>query len=51
MAKFYDGAESKEFERKLKVLFRSVHREKPESSRSVSIDIRKEYLRADCYPI
>lgn len=36
MAKFYDGAESKQLERQLRKLFGAVHREKPESSRSVS---------------
>jgi 23S rRNA U2552 (ribose-2'-O)-methylase RlmE/FtsJ len=37
VCKFYQGAEDKELERQLKLLFKSVHREKPESSRSVSI--------------
>ncbi|TVY81504.1 rRNA methyltransferase [Lachnellula suecica] len=36
VAKFYDGAESKQLERQLKKLFGAVHREKPESSRSES---------------
>jgi hypothetical protein len=36
VCKFYQGAEDKEFERQLRVLFKAVHREKPESSRSVS---------------
>jgi 21S rRNA (uridine2791-2'-O)-methyltransferase len=37
VAKFYDGAESKQLERQLRKLFGAVHREKPESSRSVSV--------------
>jgi len=36
VAKFYDGAESKQLEMRLKKLFGAVHREKPESSRSES---------------
>jgi len=36
VCKFYQGAEDKAFEAKLKKMFRKVHREKPESSRSVS---------------
>jgi len=36
LCKFYQGPEDKEFETKLKRLFTKVHREKPESSRSVS---------------
>ncbi|TVY40072.1 rRNA methyltransferase 2, mitochondrial [Lachnellula subtilissima] len=36
IAKFYDGAESKELEMQLRKLFGAVHREKPESSRSES---------------
>ncbi|KAI9732851.1 MAG: 2' O-ribose methyltransferase [Cirrosporium novae-zelandiae] len=36
ICKFYQGAEDKSFERRLKKLFRSVHREKPEGSRSDS---------------
>ncbi|TVY58809.1 rRNA methyltransferase 2, mitochondrial, partial [Lachnellula cervina] len=36
VAKFYDGAESKELEMQLRKLFGAVHREKPESSRSES---------------
>ena len=36
MCKFYQGAEDKELEGKLKELFKKVNREKPESSRSVS---------------
>lgn len=35
VCKFYQGAEDKAFETKLKKMFRKVHREKPESSRSV----------------
>lgn len=37
LCKFYQGAEDKAFEMRLKKLFEKVHREKPESSRSVSI--------------
>jgi hypothetical protein len=36
LCKFYQGAEEKAFETKLKRLFTKVHREKPDSSRSVS---------------
>jgi 21S rRNA (uridine2791-2'-O)-methyltransferase len=36
LCKFYQGPEDKEFETKLRRLFTKVHREKPESSRSVS---------------
>ncbi|KAF2200461.1 FtsJ-domain-containing protein [Delitschia confertaspora ATCC 74209] len=36
LCKFYQGAEDKEFEKKLRKLFQKVHREKPESSRSDS---------------
>ena len=36
VCKFYQGADDKAFEAKLKKMFRKVHREKPESSRSVS---------------
>lgn len=35
MCKFYQGAEDKQLELRLKDMFVSVHREKPESSRSV----------------
>ena len=35
VCKFYQGAEDKALERRLKTLFARVHREKPESSRSV----------------
>lgn len=35
VAKFYQGAEDKKLEQRLKKLFAKVHREKPESSRSV----------------
>ena len=37
VCKFYQGAEDKGFEARLKALFTKVHREKPESSRSVSL--------------
>ena len=36
MCKFYQGSEDKALELRLKSLFARVHREKPESSRSVS---------------
>ncbi|CCF40157.1 ribosomal RNA methyltransferase MRM2 [Colletotrichum higginsianum] len=36
VCKFYQGSEDKAFEKKLKVLFAKVFREKPESSRSDS---------------
>lgn len=35
VCKFYQGAEDKRFETLLKKMFARVHREKPESSRSV----------------
>lgn len=35
LCKFYQGSEEKAFETKLKRLFAKVHREKPDSSRSV----------------
>lgn len=36
ICKFYQGSEDRELEAQLKKMFKSVHREKPESSRSVS---------------
>lgn len=36
VCKFYQGSEDKAFENLLKQMFAKVHREKPESSRSVS---------------
>ncbi len=36
VCKFYQGAEDKDLEMQLKTIFKVVHREKPESSRSVS---------------
>jgi 21S rRNA (uridine2791-2'-O)-methyltransferase len=36
VCKFYQGSEDKQLESQLKKLFAVVHREKPESSRSVS---------------
>lgn len=38
VCKFYMGARDKELEKQLRLLFAEVHREKPESSRSVSLD-------------
>jgi 21S rRNA (uridine2791-2'-O)-methyltransferase len=35
VCKFYQGSEDKDFEKKLKMLFTKVFREKPESSRKV----------------
>lgn len=35
ICKFYQGAEDKALEKQLKALFKKVHREKPEASRSV----------------
>jgi 23S rRNA U2552 (ribose-2'-O)-methylase RlmE/FtsJ len=35
VCKFYQGAEDKDLEKQLKLLFHKVHRIKPESSRSV----------------
>lgn len=37
MCKFYQGAEDKDLEAQLRKLFGAVHREKPESSRSVGV--------------
>lgn len=36
VCKFYQGSEDKLLERKLKMMFAKVHREKPEASRTVS---------------
>lgn len=37
VCKFYQGSEEKGLELQLKTLFAKVHREKPESSRSVKV--------------
>lgn len=37
VCKFYQGSEEKALEARLKTLFSKVHREKPESSRTVGI--------------
>ena len=37
LCKFYAGAEDNALEKKLKRLFEKVHREKPDSSRNVSM--------------
>jgi hypothetical protein len=37
VCKFYQGVEDKTLEKRLKALFGKVHREKPESSRSVGL--------------
>ena len=39
VCKFYQGAEDKEFEAQLRKIFGALHREKPESSRSVGLFI------------
>jgi 21S rRNA (uridine2791-2'-O)-methyltransferase len=41
VCKFYQGAEDKQLEAQLRKLFGAVHREKPESSRSVSVPWRE----------
>lgn len=41
VCKFYQGAEDKALEKSLKALFHKVHREKPESSRSVGCNIHQ----------
>ncbi|KAJ6443448.1 FtsJ-like methyltransferase [Purpureocillium lavendulum] len=43
ICKFYQGAEDKELEKRLRGLFAKVHREKPESSRSVGFPIPLPY--------
>lgn len=43
VCKFYQGAEDKALEQELKRMFTKVHREKPESSRSVSDSIQIEH--------
>ena len=43
VCKFYQGAEDKRLEAQLKILFAKVHREKPESSRTVSHTVRKTH--------
>lgn len=35
VCKYYQGAEAKDLEKRLRKMFEKVHREKPESSRSV----------------
>jgi len=56
VCKFYQGGEDKALEAQLKKLFSSVHREKPESSRSeskeayfVALRRRKAVDRADIF--
>lgn len=44
LCKFYQGSEDKALETRLKRLFAKVHREKPDSSRSV----RHPNLRLEC---
>jgi 21S rRNA (uridine2791-2'-O)-methyltransferase len=39
VCKFYQGAEDKDLEKQLKTMFRTVHREKPESSRAVCLPL------------
>jgi 21S rRNA (uridine2791-2'-O)-methyltransferase len=45
VCKFYQGAEEKALEKRLKRLFAKVHREKPESSRSVSNALGRVWVR------
>lgn len=53
MCKFYQGAEDKALEKRLKTLFEKVYREKPESSRAESKEAyfvalrRKELVERD----
>ncbi len=47
VCKFYQGSEDKQLEAKLKKLFAVVHREKPESSRSVSLHRASFALRPE----
>ncbi|KAF7946724.1 hypothetical protein EAE96_009709 [Botrytis aclada] len=49
VCKFYQGAEDKELESKLKKMFAVVHREKPESSRSESKEAYFVALRRNGY--
>ncbi len=42
VCKFYQGAEDKALEAQLRTLFHKVHREKPESSRSVTEPAAKD---------
>ncbi|KAF7911810.1 hypothetical protein EAE99_010992 [Botrytis elliptica] len=49
VCKFYQGAEDKELELKLKKMFAAVHREKPESSRSESKEAYFVALRRNGY--
>lgn len=50
VCKFYQGAEEKALEKKLKRLFQKVHREKPESSRSESKEAYFVALRRNEIP-
>lgn len=50
VCKFYQGAEEKTLEKKLKRLFQKVHREKPESSRSESKEAYFVALRRNEIP-
>lgn len=47
VCKFYQGSEDKHLEMQLKRLFATVHREKPESSRSVSRDFVGQIFHTD----
>jgi 21S rRNA (uridine2791-2'-O)-methyltransferase len=47
VCKFYQGSEDKAFEMRLKTLFKFVHREKPESSRSVGHALAKDKTVTD----
>ncbi|KAF4121002.1 21S rRNA (uridine2791-2'-O)-methyltransferase [Geosmithia morbida] len=44
ICKFYQGTEDKHLEKKLRQLFGKVHREKPESSRSVCLPVHLERI-------
>ncbi|PQE14980.1 hypothetical protein CJF32_00002515 [Rutstroemia sp. NJR-2017a WRK4] len=49
VCKFYQGAEDKQLEKQLRRMFGSVHREKPESSRSVSTLICTDFWTSTYY--
>ena len=48
VCKFYQGSEDRAFEALLKKMFAKVHREKPESSRSVSVTDSSTYSSTPC---
>jgi 21S rRNA (uridine2791-2'-O)-methyltransferase len=49
LCKFYQGTEEKAFETKLKRLFAKVHREKPDSSRTVCYFTFYRRTGTDCH--